>query len=1018
METFVAQIVQLIGADPVGRRWIVVPSKAAGHNIAERLARDGNAWVNLRFTTTADLAWQIAGPVLVTRGIGRLDPSLGPAIILQLLVDLPRAVPRYFREIAAQPGVAEALWTAVTDLRMARVAAADAAPETFSWPEKGAEFRALFESYERYLVSSKAADPAAILDAATAGAGKYPVSREDEMLVAQNCCGSRLEREFLNSLPARVVPVRVAALPGIERPPLTVELDGPAEMMVPVAYAESDAARLDWIGKPTVGPPPVRDGSLQLFRSAGREAEIEEVLRRIHRLALPLDSVEIVCAQPGEYSALLWEKAARHDLPLTLDCGIPGTLTRPVRAALALCEWIESGYVSVRLIRMFESGTMRFEDADLTAGAAARLLRQARATAGRATYSRSLTALAASLDERAANPDTGAEERSSYSGRSRRARLLAEWIENLLASIPEESGGAVPLGRMISAVKAFLTNATSTGGAVDVDARAAALAALDELAPLEGLPGPLVFQIQLIRSRLLSIAAGASRPRPGALHVSVLGSPTYSGRPNIFVLGLEEGAVFPVSREDPVLLDSERAFITPRLASSRNEMARSVYASEAHLAGLRGSVTLSFSSRDLRQGRETYPSWIVFHAYQLLRPAASLRYDELIGFLNDPVTLAPREAVDALADADWWMAGLRGLGPVAMASVGSAFPYISRGIVAETRRRTTTLTEYDGLVPAAGGDLNPFRQDRVESASSLERFAECPFRYFLEKGVGVDPLDDEDPDPDVWLDPLDRGELLHRVYSRFLRRLRSENRRPNRSDREMLEGIAAELVEAARSTFPPPSEQVYEVEVRQLRRDLDLFLRLEMERDAVPLCIETPFGSGELDPEEPFSRRDPVEIGLGNGNTLRLRGRIDRVDRLPDGSLEIVDYKTGRLAQKYRGMFSAGTLLQHALYAEAARRLLAVSAIDATVRFSSYHFPTERGGGARIRKDAQAEFQPVVRDLAEAISAGAFVRGKDVKCQYCDFDRACLDGEQDCAKRKLSSGHSALSPLERVVAYE
>ena len=100
------------------------------------------------------------------------------------------------------------------------------------------------------------------------------------------------------------------------------------------------------------------------------------------------------------------------------------------------------------------------------------------------------------------------------------------------------------------------------------------------------------------------------------------------------MLGLEEGAVFPAGLEDPVLLDSERRGIAPdRLRTSSETLDEAVYSRLSHIADLTGQVSLSYSSRDFREGRETYPSWLIFHACRLLDPGSALSYDELIVFL-------------------------------------------------------------------------------------------------------------------------------------------------------------------------------------------------------------------------------------------------------------------------------------------------------------------------------------------------------------------------------------------------
>ena len=58
--------------------------------------------------------------------------------------------------------------------------------------------------------------------------------------------------------------------------------------------------------------------------------------------------------------------------------------------------------------------------------------------------------------------------------------------------------------------------------------------------------------------------------------------------------------------------------------------------------------------------------------------------------------------------------------------------------------------------------------------TELERAAECPFRFFLKRGLGLRPVDERERDRDVWLDPLTRGSELHDVYAALLRRCRDE----------------------------------------------------------------------------------------------------------------------------------------------------------------------------------------------------------------------------------------------------
>ena len=94
---------------------------------------------------------------------------------------------------------------------------------------------------------------------------------------------------------------------------------------------------------------------VHLFHAGGREAEIEEVFRRILAAGVTLDHVEIACASDA-HLALVWEKALRYAWPVTLGAGIPATFTRPGRALLGLCDWIETDFSAGHLRQLAAVG--------------------------------------------------------------------------------------------------------------------------------------------------------------------------------------------------------------------------------------------------------------------------------------------------------------------------------------------------------------------------------------------------------------------------------------------------------------------------------------------------------------------------------------------------------------------------------------------------------------------------------------------------------------------------------------
>src|SRR4029079_12739378 len=137
----------------------------------------------------------------------------------------------------------------------------------------------------------------------------------------------------------------------------------------------------------------------------------------------------------------IWEKALRHEWPITLGPGIAATSTRPGRALIGLCDWIETDFAAAHLRHLLQSGDMGLDkdDEGFTAGEAARTLARAEAGWGRATYGLSLGLLAKSYETRAGDPELSDDERETSSAKASLTHHIASWITGLIAQVPAES---------------------------------------------------------------------------------------------------------------------------------------------------------------------------------------------------------------------------------------------------------------------------------------------------------------------------------------------------------------------------------------------------------------------------------------------------------------------------------------------------------------------------------------------------------------------------------------------------
>src|SRR5688572_20693458 len=210
---FVEQLAELCRSEITRTKWVLVPTHAVGRTLGERLVREGTDWVNLRFTTPLEIATRMGAPFLVEQGIDPSEDGLGPALMMRLLMELPEEG-GYFRPLADQPSMGEALWATVRELRMAGLSSADLKPEAFTSSEKHGELRSLMASYETYLESNKRGDVATVYAEALKHTEWSPIQKDDLWLELPDAPWSTLQRRLLDALPGTRLTPRACAIDG------------------------------------------------------------------------------------------------------------------------------------------------------------------------------------------------------------------------------------------------------------------------------------------------------------------------------------------------------------------------------------------------------------------------------------------------------------------------------------------------------------------------------------------------------------------------------------------------------------------------------------------------------------------------------------------------------------------------------------------------------------------------------------------------------------------------------------
>ena len=367
----------------------------------------------------------------------------------------------------------------------------------------------------------------------------------------------------------------------------------------------------------------------------------------------------------------------------------------------------------------------------------------------------------------------------------------------------------------------------------------------------------------------------------------------------VFVCGLNEGLFPPAFREDPLLRDGERRALGGALPDRRQRLARERYLFYVACTRPAAKLWLSWAERDAT-GRPLAPSQFVGELRRLLPvwpeprrlPALAMAEKlrdpvDLRGLLRDRLLAgARREAAALAAEADAWLRA-QGEGP--------------RLEAAQRRRGEPPLDGHPALAAHLPGTLRL-------SASRLEAFAECPYRFLGTHLLGLEEAEAFEPGA------REEGLLLHRV----LELAHAEGAAPPPA---ALAALHERAIAELSAELPGLSSPRFRAGDTRRLRLLEGFLARDAERIAA--CGFAPRAGGAearfaLPLAELPGGPDPADAGVV------VTGIVDRVDVDGEGRELVLDYKSGQAVTE-RPDTALPRRFQLALYALARSREAAVA---------------------------------------------------------------------------------------------
>lgn len=983
---------------------VVVPSNHVG--VASRrllssgslgpVAGQGVGLAAVTFLTTYRLAELLGAGALAAR---HKRPVSTPVLAAAMRAELA-ARPGLFRPVAEHPATESALVSTYRELRDLTPGALDALAAS---SDRAREVVRLHRAV-RARLGAAWSDEEDLLAAATERAGSAAAAELGALVVhlpqrlSQH--GARLLVVLAEHLPTTVV----AGMCGVPEADAEVR-SSLARLGIDASAAPATSAALPVAGERTT-----------ILTASDGDEEVRAAVRAVvdaTRAGTRLDRIAVLHASPEPYARLAHEQLHAAGIATNGAAVVPLAARMAGRTLLELLALPQSRFRRQDVFAWLAAGPVLHDGRWAPTTAWERLSREAAVVGGRDEWDARLARLAEQQEERAATADADDDEPDWVGDEARKQAGRARDLRRFLLRVIDDLAAAAAAPRQWSEHAAWaqgrladlLGPAARRDGWPDAERKAAERVevALDRLGALDAVEGPVGLDVF---ARTLELELDADLGRVGRFGEGVLVGSVEMGigldLDLVVILGLAEGSFPATVRDDSLLPDRERARTGGELGLRADRVERQHRHLLGALAGAERQV-LCVPRGDLRRSVERVPSrWVLDLATALAATTERWWGADLLA--------ATRPWLHHVASYD---AGLRQLRVPAttqehrlraiLATGGSLAATddarTAAGAAVIAARRSSAFTRFDGNL---AGLPVPSPVDSITSPTRLERWAACPHAHLVEDVLRAAPV--ENPEEALMITPLEKGSLIHKVLEDFVTEVLAgpEAARPaphqpwSAAHHRRIEEIGVTQCDHWEAQGLTGRPIFWKRDRRRILADLHAFLiHDDLHRAAhgtSPLAAELGFGfPGE---------GEAVGVPLPDQRMLHFRGRADRLDRGADGTLHVVDYKTGKLSESYKAItdddpVAAGTKLQLPVYGLAAR---AAHGHAGTPVRAEYWFVTRRGEfkrtGYAITPEVLAHTQATLGVIVSGIERGMFPPHPDtmrstalwVTCAVCDPD--------------------------------
>lgn len=318
-----------------------------------------------------------------------------------------------------------------------------------------------------------------------------------------------------------------------------------------------------------------------------------------------------------------------------------------------------------------------------------------------------------------------------------------------------------------------------------------------------------------------------------------------------------------------------------------------------------------------------------------LRPSSFVKQiDDIIGGVEIKKDYSKWGVAGRLANddgMDWWLKGLRECAKLENDCpdkhdgwIGLHKRYMKNDKNRQLFERAFFTGETGSMSKQTGAML--YNHEIIASISRLEKFGACAFAHFLEYGLKLRKRNEyQIKEPDM-------GIVFHSILERFAAQLSNKNMSWKDAKKELIDTWCEEICDTVceqynNGIFADSAKNEYMIErIKRISKRTIYAVAYQMQQGQFE---QTAY---EISFRE-LSHLSALNYDLGNGDIMRLTGKIDRIDTYEtDDSIyvRIIDYKSGKSKLEIENIYH-GLDMQLPVYLMAAEEALSSTADGKTV---------------------------------------------------------------------------------------